>query len=232
MNNILIIYKRELNNLMKKRTFLFLLSLVLIITSLFEIFVLNFIISDAKVKEIVNYELIKMIINISEYVFIFISIFIPIVFFCQNMNNDKKNMFIDNILMTNIKKEELIYGKYLKGVESAEIILLSTVPIFYLSLFFGGVSIFNIVKIIFIGILNVLFLSIVYLYISMVIEDKNLSSIVCFLFGTILFLFLIFFFNVIERNFIYFCLFILTYIFLTFLFIKFIFISKFFDSYL
>lgn len=230
MKNILIIYKRELNNLMKKRVFLISLSLILIVTSLFEIFVLNFVISDAKVKEEVDYELIRVIINISKYVLIFISIFSPIVFFCQNMNSDKKNMFIDNILITDVKKEELVYGKYLKGAESAGIIFFAIVPIFYLSLFFGGISIKAVVRIIFLGISNVLFTSIVYLYISMAAEDKNLSTIFCFLFGAILLSILIFLFEMIESNLIYFSLLILAYIIVGILFVKLIFMSDFFDN--
>ncbi len=230
MKNILIIYKRELNNLIKKRVFLISLSLILIVTSLFEIFVLNFIISDAKVKEEVDYELIRVIIDISKYVLIFVSIFSPLVFFCQNMNSDKKNMFIDNILITDVKKEELVYGKYLKGAESAGIIFFAVVPIFYLSLFFGGISIMAVIKIIFLGISNVLFTSIVYLYISMAIEDKNLSTIFCFLFGAMLLLFLIFLFEMIESSLIYFSLVILSYIILGILFVKLIFLSDFFDN--
>ena len=173
MKNLLIIYNRELFLSLKKRKMILCLTVLLISFSLIFLLILNYIIIDIKTKTEIDYNLIKIFIHIGETAIIMFSTIVPMLFFSTSINSDKKNMNIENLLNTNITKKDIVLGKYIKGVFSSITLLFSLLPIFYLSIMFGGIDINNIIKIILLAIFLILFASSVYLYISSIFYEIN-----------------------------------------------------------
>lgn len=188
MKNINIIYNYENRNLLKSRMFIMTLTIVLVFVALVVLILLNNIIVDARVNTYLNFNEITRTYRIVFILENLLSVILSPIFLSKSLNRDKNNLFIDNLLLTNITKYDIIIGKFIKAVESILIIILSTLPIAIVSLSFGGISFVKILlSIIFIFVFTLLNSSIS-LICSANINKPNISMVVSMLIGLILLL--------------------------------------------
>lgn len=185
MKNINIIYNLENKIILKKRLFIFTLTIVLTFMILLVLILLNNIVVNARVNTYLNFNDIKYMYKIIFMIENLLIIIIAPIFLSRCINEDKKNMVIDNFLTTKITKHDIVLGKFLKLSESVLIIIISTFPIVTVSYSFGGIIVSQLMcKIVFIIFFSILF-SATCLMCSSLIKKPNISLIVSYIIGII-----------------------------------------------
>ena len=200
MKSINIIYNLENKIILKKRMFILTLTTVLIFMTLLVLILLNNIIVNAKVNTFLNFNDIKQMYKTVFMVEIFLIVFITPIFLSKCINEDKKNMIIDNFLTTQITKYDIVFGKFIKLSESVLIIIISTFPIIIVAYSFGGIIAFQLFfKTIFVILFSILF-STICLLCSSIIYKANVSMIISYIIGILLLFTIYFLYKYILEN--------------------------------
>ena len=200
MNNILVIYNKENNDIVKLKRYILPLSIILIFFSFYMIIPINRIIFNAKINGNIDYNFLNIFIFVTYNILLFISTLISIYYNYRSINVDIKDMKIENLLNTNIKFSDIVFGKYLNSVKYSLSIILPIFPIFYLTFLFGGFHLFFMIKFIFIIIMSVLFFNALSIFISSRYTEPVVSFIISFILSVIYLIINIIFFNMIYND--------------------------------
>lgn len=200
MNNIFVIYNKENNDIVKLKRYILPLSIILIFFSFYMIIPINRIIFNAKINGNIDYNFLNIFIFVTYNILLFISTLISIYYNYRSINVDIKDMKIENLLNTNIKFSDIVFGKYLNSVKYSLSIILPIFPIFYLTFLFGGFHLFFMIKFIFIIIVSVLFFSALSIFISSRYTEPVVSFIISFILSVFYLIINIIFFNMIYND--------------------------------
>lgn len=200
LNNILVIYNKENNDIVKLKRYILPLSIILIFFSFYMIIPINRIIFNAKINGNIDYNFLNIFIFVTYNILLFISTLISIYYNYRSINVDIKDMKIENLLNTNIKFSDIVFGKYLNSVKYSLSIILPIFPIFYLTFLFGGFHLFFMIKFIFIIIMSVLFFNALSIFISSRYTEPVVSFIISFILSVIYLIINIIFFNMIYND--------------------------------
>ena len=200
MNNIFVIYNKENNDIVKLKRYILPLSIILIFFSFYMIIPINRIIFNAKINGNIDYNFLNIFIFVTYNILLFISTLISIYYNYRSINVDIKDMKIENLLNTNIKFSDIVFGKYLNSVKYSLSIILPIFPIFYLTFLFGGFHLFFMIKFIFIIIVSVLFFSALSIFIPSRYTEPVVSFIISFILSVFYLIINIIFFNMIYND--------------------------------
>lgn len=221
MNNILVIFNKENNDIVKKRRYILPLSIILVVFSFYMIIPVNRIIAKARLNGSIDYDFLNTFIFFTYIIILFISIFISIYYNYRSINLDIKDMKIENLLNTNIKFSDIIFGKYINSIKYSVSIIIPIFPIFYLTFLFGGFHIVFMLKYLFVIFMSILFISSISIFVSSRYSEPIVSFIISFIVSLIYLFINIVFFNRIYYDFKIYLLFIFVLFCLSILFMFF-----------
>lgn len=200
MNNILVIFNKENNDIVKHRRYIMPLSIILIIFSFFIIIPINRIIVNAKLNGNIEYDFLNLFIYFIYNLYLIISLLISIYYNYRSINLDIKDLKIENLLNTKIKFSDIVFGKYLNSLKYSLSVIIPIFPIFYLTFIFGGLNIVFMLKYMFLCLVSVLFMSAFTLMISSKYREPIVSFTISLLFSIVYFVFIFIFFNNLFDN--------------------------------
>ena len=193
MSNIIKIFNRLTLKLVKSRTLPFFISVQNIILAFIVLIYVNVIISNGRLNGELNYSQIRFFYNfIFGIIFLLVVIFSPY-FLSGELNGLLKNNTIEYLLSSRIKLADITFAVFLRGFFNVMILLISSFPIACVSLYFGGVGILRVVKIIIILFCFTLFFSSFCLFLSSMIKDINVATLFSYVLGIVFYIFHLFF---------------------------------------
>lgn len=184
MKNIKKIFERFTESLVRTRALPFLLSVQNIVFAILVLIYANIIISRGKINGELDYDRIKLFYNLVIYILYFLVFIYAPYFLAGALNGLYKNNTIEYLLSTRMNIKEITYAAFLRGFANVLILIVSTFPIACVSLYFGGMGIVRVLRIIICLISFSMLLSSICLYISSFYKERNatvlVSYVICF----------------------------------------------------
>lgn len=189
---ILTIFNRESVLNSKKRKLLYSLSSVITVFAIVTLIIINNIVVEADINSYINYEYVRLMIKFDMFFELWIAFMFSSIFLSGAINIDKNNLSLRSILSAGVNKKEIILGKYINGLLNTFCIVTAGLPIAYLSLFFGGYTLFKIISFLAVLIGITILYSAITLFISSRVEDRTVSLLISLMFAVVLFIILLF----------------------------------------
>ena len=192
MNKVLIILKRLKENFVRQRILLLSMIIQNVPLSLIVLIYANVIISNAKITGELDYFQVSLFYNVAvASLFIIICVFAPLLI-SRELNRLYTCNVIEHLLSVKIDISDIVYAIYIRGAVTLLILLISSFPIISISFYFGGFSMFRIIKLLLFMICYSALISAICVFISSRIFDANASIIVSYLIAIVVSIFTIF----------------------------------------
>lgn len=207
--HIFTILKRENVLNVRKRKLLISLTISISLFAVISLIILNNIVVEADLYSYINYVYVRYMIRFAMLFEIFLVFIFSSVFLAQSINTDKNNNSLQNILCTEVKKMDIIFGKYISGVLNTACIVFAGLPVAYISLFFGGFTVNRLIKFLMILFMLILLANAISLFVSSRVKDTMVSLMLCLMVFALFMIFLFFFTDYLIININYTLIFVL-----------------------
>ena len=186
MKNTMIILERLNESYLKQRLLIIMLVLQNVILTLIVLTYANMIISNGRLNGELDYIRVRFFYNLSVVLLSFIICAYTPYFLANTLNKLYENNIIEHLLSVRVKMREIVFAVFLRGLRTLLILLISAFPIISISFYFGGFSIPRIIRLFIILMVFAIFISVICIYISSIILDKNMSIVVAYVISIIL----------------------------------------------
>ena len=182
------------------------------------LFLLNYVNSSINLGQGIIYDRVILFYNIVIItMFIFVYILTPIfnAGSITSIINDNKMI---NYILSGVSPKDIIIEKTCTGIMNVMFCIITSLPIAYVSLFFGGINIIKILKILLILTLYIIFYNMICVMISSYNNNLLISYIMCYLIGFIIIVLILILLNLLISNILALLTYIILLLFMTIIF--------------